>query len=344
MHFLASLTRRGFPYSQKQVRTIACDYMKANKLKGWEKYEDRESLGYRWGLKFFQRTQTLNASKKPIPLSINRAMCTNIHTVRKFYNDLQAIREEHNIPDENIWNVDECGVVDIPEIQKVVGVKGETTYMTVSGEKGDRTSLLTFISSGGEACPPMILQKGINLQESWMANKPEDVYLRCTESGYINKEKFTEYCDCFLDWLEQKGRLDKPHLILMDGHTAHSKNYDAISAFHEANCHVLLIPAHSSHKLQPLDKNPFAALKFYWNKYLEEYNRKNAGRKLPKAEFFTVFNLAWFKAMTTRNILLGFERTGIHPFNPDKVKEEDLQTALPFLGTCCSIHACLSCS
>ena len=275
----------------KKIRQIALAYMRENALPGVEKYADIDSLGHEWGRNFVKRMEDLSTNRKPVPLSINRAMCANRNTVNKFFVELQEIMNTYKIPRGNIWNVDESGVVDVPEVNNVVGIRGEPVYLTVSGEKGERTTIVTFISSSGEAVPPMVIHSGMNVQPHWETDKPEDVLLRCSESGYINKELFCEYVDFFMDWLEAEEKHDEPHLVLMDGHKAHANNFDAISSIAEAGNHVMLIPAHCSHILQPLDKNPFSSMKHFWNYYMEKHNRNQAARKLAKNEFFSIFNL-----------------------------------------------------
>ena len=81
----------------------------------------------------------------------------------------------------------------------------------------------------------------------------------------------------------------------------------------------MALEAHSSHILQPLDKNPFAIFKLKFNSKMKRWNRKNGGRKIRNDEFFSVFNLAWEKAMTPANIIAGFKRTGIWPVEPNRL-------------------------
>lgn len=116
----------------------------------------------------------------------------------------------------------------------------------------------------------------------------------------------------------------------MDGHTAHTNNWPAIEALLAADIEVLLIPAHTSHYLQPLDKNPFQGFKFHWNIELENFNRKNAGKALNKENFFSVFNLAWAKGVTPHAVRCGFKRTGISPLDRGMIKDYMLEVSKAF--------------
>ena len=78
---------------------------------------------------------------------------------------------------------------------------------------------------------------------------------------------------------------------------------------------VYMLEPHTSHWGQPLDKNPFSAFKDAFNEGIRKFNRRVGGRGIQKSEFFSVFNLAWGKSMTVKNIKAGYKRTGIWPVN-----------------------------
>ena len=78
---------------------------------------------------------------------------------------------------------------------------------------------------------------------------------------------------------------------------------------------VFALEPHTSHWGQPLDKNPFLAFKDAFNEGMHKFNRKVGGRSIQKSEFFSVFNVAWEKSMTSKNIKAGYKRTGIWPVN-----------------------------
>ena len=215
-----------------------------------------------------------------------------------------------------IWNVDEKGVEDIPHVRRVVGVKGQDTYQLVAGEKGSRSTILAMVNANGDHVPPMVIHKGMRVQPGWDTNKPQDTMLRCSKSGYINKQLFAEYGARFVRFLNSEGLLGLPHLLLMDSHFSHLYNYQFIDMMQSYNIQVLGFRPHTTHLVQPLDKNPFSMLDHHWNVGLRRHNTLKGGRKLTKSEFFGLFNVAWYKAMTPHTIQSGFKRSGIYP--PDK--------------------------
>ena len=88
-----------------------------------------------------------------------------------------------------------------------------------------------------------------------------------------------------------------------------------MSMMFERNIKVFPIEPHSSQWGQPLDKNPFSGFKHAFNETMHKFNRTTGGRGITKQEFFSVFNVAWEKAMTPANIKAGFKHTGIWPVN-----------------------------
>ena len=87
---------------------------------------------------------------------------------------------------------------------------------------------------------------------------------------------------------------------------------------------VIGIKPHTCHLSQPLDKNPFASLKDSFNSEMCKYNQMHDTKALAKEHFFQVFNVAWGKSMTKRNIQAGFKHTGLWPPNRGAIKPEQL--------------------
>jgi hypothetical protein len=321
--FSEKLCEQGFPLQSKTIRKIGCEWLQAN-TPADHPCQSMTSMSYKWEKGLFKRKPQLK-KQKPRNISVQRAMCTSVHTINKFFNKYTELVDQYDIPGQNIWNIDETGVDTIPVVKKVVGLKGKVAHMIVPQERGTRTSMATFINATGEHFSPMVIHQGINVQPAWYTYAPDDVYIRAAENGYMTKPLFLEYSDLFLDWLESQGRLEnQTHLLLFDGHSTHIHNYTAIQAFEHVDVHVLLLPAHSSHFLQPLDKNPFSCLKHWWQHFLEKFNRENCGTALNKVNFFKVFNLAWYKAFTPHNIRLGFIRTGIFPVDRTRIPKDML--------------------
>ncbi|KYG40414.1 hypothetical protein M433DRAFT_32458, partial [Acidomyces richmondensis BFW] len=83
---------------------------------------------------------------------------------------------------------------------------------------------------------------------------------------------------------------------------------------------VAFSPPHSTHRLQPLDIGCFAPLASYYSQGLDELIRQSEGRTiLRKQDFFEVFWPAAQKAFSSQNIGSAWLKSGIWPFEPERV-------------------------
>ncbi len=81
-----------------------------------------------------------------------------------------------------------------------------------------------------------------------------------------------------------------------------------------------MLPPHTTHLTQPLDKCAFSTLKVHWKQVCHVFLVKNPGRVVTRCDFNLLFSEAWSKAMTMRNVMAGFKTTGIYPFNRNAIK------------------------
>ena len=72
----------------------------------------------------------------------------------------------------------------------------------------------------------------------------------------------------------------KKVLLLLDGHTTHSRNLDACSFARDNGIILLQLPGHTTHRLQPLDVAFFGPLQKYFVQAQETFLRQNKGDKI----------------------------------------------------------------
>ena len=133
---------------------------------------------------------------------------------------------------------------DVPKSQKVIGVKGECPFQTVSGDKGQTSTVVTYISAGGKVVPPMVLFKAARVKDQWHEAAPSGYMVKATESGYINAYVFTDYGKHFVTFLKERNlwRPDKKHLVLLDLHKSHLFNVKYMQWMKENNLEVCCFP------------------------------------------------------------------------------------------------------
>lgn len=93
-----------------------------------------------------------------------------------------------------------------------------------------------------------------------------------------------------------------PLLLILDGHSSHHEPI-SIEMAGEEGIILFCLPPHSTQNSQPLNCTVFGPLKRH---YLSE---------------------AWLRALTLANIVAGFHKCGIHPFNRNAIPVPETSTA-----------------
>ena len=140
-------TRRGFPFSDDQLCSLAFELAKQTRRPGFSPVKKR--AGRKW-LKGFMKRKPKLRERNAQNLSAACAMAANPVQVEKFFLLLkQWVRQwQIEYKPNNIWNVDKTGISDVPKERRVIGVVGEHAFQTVADEKGTTTTLASFISAG----------------------------------------------------------------------------------------------------------------------------------------------------------------------------------------------------
>jgi hypothetical protein len=87
------------------------------------------------------------------------------------------------------------------------------------------------------------------------------------------------------------------------------------------NVHPLYLPAHATHKLQPLDVGPFSPLSSAYSRAVEEYTPTGI-TTLNRSIFTVLYVRTRQEAFTERNIRAGWRRAGIWPINKQKLLDD----------------------
>ena len=86
---------------------------------------------------------------------------------------------------------------------------------------------------------------------------------------------------------------------------------------------VAVYPPHSTHRLQPLDVSLFNPLANFYSQNVSNWMHKTQGfSSITKRDFFALFWPAFNRAFTPKNILSGWEKTGLQPLNPATILDQ----------------------
>ncbi|ERF76577.1 hypothetical protein EPUS_05850 [Endocarpon pusillum Z07020] len=145
-----------------------------------------------------------------------------------------------------------------------------------------------------------------------------DVIWAFSPKGWTDEELAT-------DWLHrifvpQTARKGKHSILILDNHKSYTTGEFQYYCL-ENNIHPLYLPSHATHKLQPLDVDPFSPLTTAYGRAVEEYTPTGIAT-LNRSVFSLLYVQARQTAFTQRNIRAGWKRAGIWPINRQKLLDD----------------------
>lgn len=125
---------------------------------------------------------------------------------------------------------------------------------------------------------------------------------------------------------------DKPILLIFDGHNSHaSQRVLDLAKQHRIELHCL--PAHTTHKLQPLDVGVFAQLQRGWKEQCIDFTDRT-DMEMDRKYIVREYMEARAKSISTELVIQAFKSCGLNPIRPDIFDATDFA---PSKNT--SIHA-----
>ncbi len=151
--------------------------------------------------------------------------------------------------------------------------------------------------------------------------KPRGSLVRISETGYINKDLFTEWLIHFQKFVHCSP--EHPVLLLLDGHTIHSKNLQAIQFCRQHGIHMLQLPSHYTHRLQPLDVAFFEPLQLYSSSAERGWlaDKENVGKTISMYQIASLFRESYNQAATLATVENAFRGSGIWPIDREHFPE-----------------------
>ena len=153
-------------------------------MNGIEGFSNETQLaGRKWLRGFLSRHSHITLKK-----AIACAMGANPTVIRSWFTLLEKIKNTVGItsPDQ-IWSGDKTGIQNVPKEVKLLALKNIHTFQQVSAEQGETSIILSFISTAGNVVPPMVIHKGVRVQDTWKLKAPGDIKIAATTKGYITK-------------------------------------------------------------------------------------------------------------------------------------------------------------
>ena len=169
------------------VRKLAYQLASTNNIKTRFK-DDKQIAGKEWLHGFLSRHPVLSI-RTPEPTSLSRASAFNVVQVKRFYDLLESIIMDNDIPPNRIYNMDESGVTVVNNVSKVIGRKGKHQIGAITSmERGQNITIICCMSATGHYVPPGIIFPRVRMKEELKDGAPPGSVFFCQVSWYCSMQ------------------------------------------------------------------------------------------------------------------------------------------------------------
>ena len=299
---------QGFPPSHARAREMAVRVLRANR--------DHQPLGKAWLPKFIKRNPQV-ASCIGRRIDAARIDGTQPEQIQRFYDLFQRTQARHNILQENTWNMDEHGIaLGVCTNSQVLAAAGKKRTYVKSPENREWVSIVETINPMGTTIRPLVIFKGNNPQTSWFTNSIPNWLYATSENGWTsNSHGLNWLLSIFLP--ETKPINGIHRMLILDGHGSHT-DIDFLWNCFINKVHLVFLPAHSSHVLQPLDLGTFSPLKGRYRSEIAKLSYLDDAAPVKKVRFVKCYDRARSEIFVPRTLKSGLVAAGLFPWNPEK--------------------------
>ena len=174
--------------------------------------------------------------------------------------------------------------------------------------------------------PPMFIFPRKNFFDHMIQDGPPGCISTANGSGWMTKEDFLEFMKHFKK--HAMPSKSNPKLLLLDNHESHL-SIPVLNFAKNNGITMLSFPPHTSHKLQPLDRSVYGPFKSYLGSAQAAWLRNHPGQRMTIHDIPGIVNIALPKANTPTNIMNGFKKCGISPYNKDIFEDHEFAPAEP---------------
>jgi hypothetical protein len=325
VQWILSLDQRGAPPRPSHIQEMADILLAARGTR------PIQTVGINWASKFIRRRDELK-TRYIRRYDYRRAKCEDPKIIREWFNRVQITIMQHGIAQEDIYNFDETGfamgLVATAQVVTRADYYGKASFV----QPGNRewVTSIECINSTGWALPPYIIFKGKVHIEGWYQDitLPRDSRIEVSPNGWTTDEIGLRWLKNLFIPATSSRMTGKYRLLILDGHGSHlTPQFDQLCS--ENNIIPICMPAHSSHKLQPLDVGCFSPLKKAYGTLVEQRARLGVNH-IDKFDFLKAFPAARESAFQRETIRNSFAGAGLVLFDPDRVLSQlDVQLKTP---------------
>lgn len=320
--YMITCSKMCYGKSTKDFRELAYEMAKINKIKTPDSWEDKKRAGIDWMQGFLKRHPQISI-RQPEGCSISRATSFNRHNVSIFFENLAEIyRRSDKFADGcRIFNLDETATTTVQKPKKVLAPRGQKQVsQCTSGERGTLVTTCCIISASGNSLPPVMVFPRKHFKTHMINGAPIGTLGLVSTTGWMTSELFPSVMRHFIS--HSNSSKDNPSVLIYDNHESHL-TIATLNLAKNSGVTIVTLPPHCSNKLQPLDVSVFYSFKSHYNAAADSWLLHHPGTPLSIYEVASCVGVAHQRAMTPANIISGFKKTGIYPFDRDVFSDDD---------------------
>ena len=295
-----------------------------------EKLHEPEKLtfGRKWFSGFLSRWSKQISRSHTLLISAGRSSPNNLQAVKQFIKFLDDYEPRIGAPATAVFNVDETRVA-LNEAKRA-GVRLVSKAYRKSGTRGKRehqhSSIVPFVSAAGEGISVFYVlaskpgEKLVSVPhfKSLRDHTSYREYFLITPTGYTNNEVFPAMVAQFEEDFHRlyPGVRALVYLDRLGSHTTKQ----LLATIEGKMVSLVLFPAGTTQFLQPLDDAVFGLFKTKLRMHRDRLLTANPLRCLmAENALLTAMMLAIHESLTPAPIKASFLKTGIYPWNPEKI-------------------------
>ena len=312
--------------STHDARQLAYEMAEVNDIMMPQSRKINRCAGLEWFRSFMRRHPTLSI-RTPEGCSLSRATSFNRHNVGMFYTNLETIlhRTAAFADGTRIYNLDVTATTTVQKPKRVIAGKGiKQVCQSTSAERGTLVTTCCIISASGNHLPPAMVFPRVNFRNHMIKGAPAGTLGLAGKTGWMTVELFYQVMEHFIKHSHSSPQ--NPSLLIFDNHESHL-SFKTSSMAKEHGVTVLTIPPHCSHRIQPLDVSVYYPFSKYYDDAINSWMISNPGKLISIYEVASCVNSAHERALTPANIISGFRKTGIYPFDRNIFSDDDFMSS-----------------
>lgn len=250
----------------------------------------------------------------------NRLKMMTREVVDKYFDDLEECITKLQLQDkpQQIWNCDETGLQFSPNAAKVIAPKGVRSLVARCSPSKEIITTLVCVNAAGTAMPPLCVVKGKtnrSIHSFAIQDSPRGTIWAYQESGWMNDDIGVQwFSDVFLPNCGDA----RPQMLILDSHHSHEV-LEMLELARQQNIHVMALPPHTTHMLQPLDRVVFKPFKTAYRRHCTEFLASNPNKTINKVTWPGLLSKTWDSTLRPELLRTAFRATGIHPVDRTQV-------------------------